>query len=253
MKSSTIDEKIKYTLCVIFYLLLWQIVSMWIGEEILLVSPIKVLIRLSELVFELEFWENIAFTCFRILSGFALALLSSCITSILSYRFNSFRIMMKPLVSAIKATPVASIVIVVLIWVSSRNLSIVISFMMAFPILYSALLSGFDNVDKKLIEMSDIFSFSFIKKLKYIYLPSIINSFITSLTTAIGLAWKSGVAAEVIGLPDGSLGERLYEAKTFLMSQDIFAVTLTVIAISIIIEKLISLVVKTLATRSHLI
>ena len=218
MKSSTIDEKIKYTLCVIFYLLLWQIVSMWIGEEILLVSPIKVLIRLSELVFELEFWENIAFTCFRILSGFALALLSSCITSILSYRFNSFRIIM-----------------------------------MAFPILYSALLSGFDNIDEKLIEMGDIFSFSFIKKLKYIYLPSIINSFITSLTTAIGLAWKSGVAAEVIGLPDGSLGERLYEAKTFLMSQDIFAVTLTVIAISIIIEKAISLIVKTLATRSHLI
>ena len=253
MKSSTIDDKIKYSLCVIFYLLLWQLVSMWIGEEILLVSPIKVLFRLSELILEKEFWENITFTCIRILSGFFIALAFACILSVLAYSFNSFRIMMKPLVSAIKATPVASIVIVVLIWVSSKNLSIVISFMMAFPILYSSLLSGFDNVDKNLIEMADIFSFSFIKRFKYIYLPSVINSFISSLTTAIGLAWKSGVAAEVIGLPDGSLGERLYEAKTFLMSADIFAITLTVIVVSILIEKAITLFVKAIATRSHFI
>ncbi|MDD5973745.1 MAG: ABC transporter permease subunit [Spirochaetales bacterium] len=253
MKSSTIDDKIKYSLCVIFYLLIWQIISMWIGEEILLVSPVKVLIRLSQLILEKEFWKNITFTCLRILSGFFIALAFACILSVLSHNFNSFRIMMKPLVSAIKATPVASIVIVVLIWVSSKNLSIVISFMMAFPILYSSLLSGFDNVDNTLIEMANVFSFTFLKKFKYIYLPSVINSFITSLTTAIGLAWKSGVAAEVIGLPDGSLGERLYEAKTFLMSADIFAITLTVIVVSILIEKAITLFVKAIATRSHLI
>ena len=216
-------------------------------------TPIKVIVRLSELIFEKEFWQNICFTCIRILSGFLLALISASITSVLSYRFNTFRILMMPLVSAIKATPVASIVIVVLIWVSSRNLSIVISFMMAFPILYCALLSGFDNVDNALIEMADIFSFSFFKRFKYIYLPSVINSFISSLTTSIGLAWKSGVAAEVIGLPDGSLGERLYEAKTFLMSADIFAITLTVIVISIIIEKVLSISVRVIATRSHLI
>ena len=252
MKSST-TNKIKYTISVFIYLFIWQIVAMWIGEEILLVSPIKVILRLKELFFEREYWENIIFTCIRILSGFFLALLVSIITSILSYLFNSFRIMMKPIVSAIKATPVASIVIVVLIWVSSKNLSIVISFMMAFPILYSALLAGFDNVDNSLIEMAEVFSFSQFKRLKYIYLPSVLPTFITSLTTAIGLAWKSGVAAEVIGLPDGSLGERLYEAKTFLMSADIFAITLTVIVVSILIEKAITLFVKAIATRSHFI
>lgn len=252
MKSSTTD-KVKYTLSVFLYLIIWQMVAMWIGEEILLVSPIKVILRLKELFFEREYWENIIFTCIRILSGFFLALLVSIITSILSYLFNSFRIMMKPIVSAIKATPVASIVIVVLIWVSSKNLSIVISFMMAFPILYSALLAGFDNVDNSLIEMAEVFSFSQFKRLKYIYLPSVLPTFITSLTTAIGLAWKSGVAAEVIGLPDGSLGERLYEAKTFLLTADIFAVTLTVIVISIVIEKVISKAIKAFAIRGHLI
>lgn len=252
MKSSTTD-KVKYTLSVFLYLIIWQIVAMWIGEEILLVSPIKVILRLKELFFEREYWENIIFTCIRILSGFFLALLVSIITSILSYLFNSFRIMMKPIVSAIKATPVASIVIVVLIWVSSKNLSIVISFMMAFPILYSALLAGFDNVDNSLIEMAEVFSFSQFKRLKYIYLPSVLPTFITSLTTAIGLAWKSGVAAEVIGLPDGSLGERLYEAKTYLLTADIFAVTLTVIVISIVIEKIISKAIKAFAIRGHLI
>ena len=252
MKSSTTD-KIKYTISVFIYLLIWQIVAMWIGEEILLVSPIKVILRLKELIFEKEYWENIIFTCFRILSGFFLALIAAIIISILSYLYNSFRIMMKPLVSAIKATPVASIVIVVLIWVSSKNLSIVISFMMALPILYSTFLSGFDNVDNSLIEMAKVFSFSHFKRLQFIYLPSILPTFITSLTTAIGLAWKSGVAAEVIGLPDGSLGERLYEAKTFLLTADIFAVTLTVIVISIIIEKVISKAIRAFAVRSHLI
>ena len=73
MKSSTTD-KVKYTLSVFLYLIIWQMVAMWIGEEILLVSPIKVILRLKELFFEREYWENIIFTCIRILSGFFLAL-----------------------------------------------------------------------------------------------------------------------------------------------------------------------------------
>ena len=193
----------------------------------------------------------IMFSAVRILSGFGLGVGLAILFSVLSNRYECIRILLKPLVSFLKATPVASIVIVVLIWVSSKTLSVAVSFMMVFPIMYSSLLTGFDSVDGKLLEMCTVFRLSFSKRVRAVYLPAVLPQFISSSVTAMGLAWKSGVAAEVIGLPDGSLGERLYEAKTYLASADVFALTVTIIAVSVAFEKLFSYLVKKLAVRYH--
>ena len=56
---------------------------------------------------------------------------------------------------------------------------------------------------------------------------------------ACGLCWKSGVAAEVIGLPSGSIGERLYDAKIYLNTGEVLAWTLVIVLISLACEKLI--------------
>ena len=247
VKTSTTERRIVNVLAIAFWLLVWQLLAMAVGEEILLVSPVKVVVRLTELLGEREYYKAISFSAVRILSGFGLGVSLALVFAVLSSRFDNVRILMKPLIAFLKATPVASIVI----WVSSRTLSVAVSFMMVFPIMYSSLLSGFDSVDGKLIEMCRVFRLSFAKRIRAVYLPAVLPQFISSSVTSLGLAWKSGVAAEVIGLPDGSLGERLYEAKTYLASADVFALTVTIIAVSVLFERLFSFLVRKLAVRYH--
>ena len=57
-------------------------------------------------------------------------------------------------------------------------------------------------------------------------------------SVALGICWKSGVAAEVIGLPDGSIGDALYRAKITLSTGELFAWTFVIILLSAGFEKL---------------
>jgi len=236
-------------LAVLFYLLVWEVVALVIGQEILLVSPMKVLLRLFELIREKSFWTSLGFSSLRIALGFFTALVAALVFAILSARFPVVRTLLYPLVSAIKATPVASIVILILIWISSRNLSVVISFLMVFPVLYGNILEGILNTDKELLEMAHVFRLPLKKRLKGIYFPSVLPYFRSACNVALGLCWKSGVAAEVIGLPVGSIGEKLYEAKVFFATADIFAWTVTIICLSVGFEKLIGCLLRWVTER----
>ena len=156
----------------------------------------------------------------------------------LSARFRRVEELLAPALLAIKSIPVASFIILVLVWVPSRNLSVVISFLMVAPIVYQNVLGGISNMDHKLTEMADVFQVPFARRLRYLYLPQVAPFFRSACAVGLGLCWKSGVAAEVIGLPDGSIGERLYEAKVYLDTPDLFAWTLVIVLVSIAFEKL---------------
>ena len=148
-----------------------------------------------------------------------------------------------------KATPVASIVILVLIWVSSRNLSLVISFMMVFPVMHTSLYEGIINVDPRLLEMADVYGVGTMKRIRYIYLPQIASYFESGITISLGLCFKSGIAAEVIAIPDGSIGEKLYEAKLYLATADLFAWTVAIIILAKVFEKVLLFIVRKALTR----
>ena len=85
---------------------------------------------------------------------------------------------------------------------------------------------------------------SYGQRLLYVYLPQIKPYLLSACSIGLGLSWKAGIAAEVIGIPDGSIGERLYEAKVYLSSADLFAWTVVVILISVLFEKLVMLLLK---------
>ena len=135
--------------------------------------------------------------------------------------------------------PVASFVILALVWVRARYLSVFISFLMALPIFYSQVGLGLESVDVKLLEMADVFEVGFMRRLKYLYMPAVKQPLLSACRLACGLCWKSGVAAEVIGLPPGSIGERLYDAKIYLNTGEVLAWTLVIVLISLACEKLI--------------
>ncbi len=243
MKNNTKFEKI---LSVATALLLWQLVAVIISEEVLLVSPVKVFIRLSELIFEKSFWSAILFSFIRITSGFFIAIIIGTLLAIIAYRFKIAEVFLWPYISIIKSTPVASFIILCLIWLSSSTLPIFISTIIVIPIVYTNMLAGFKSTDKKILEMAEIFNLSFKKKLLFIYLPKIKPHFISACTVSIGLAWKSGIAAEIIGIPSGSMGEMLYNAKLYLATADLFSWTVAIIVISILFEKLVLLIINKL-------
>ena len=171
MRTSTTNanEIKKHRLCykilaAAVWILVWQLASMWLKQEILLASPVSVIRRLGQLIVTADFWRSIGFSFGRIVLGFTLALVLGTLLAALSYGFSAVEILMDPLITVIKATPVASFIILCLIWIPSRNLSVFISFLMVFPVVYTNLLEGLRQTDKQLLEMADSFGAGLGKK-----------------------------------------------------------------------------------------
>lgn len=237
MVSTTPRTRIIKAGAIAFWLAVWEIASLLIGEELFLPPPISVLEALVASAVDLSFWSAVLFTIERIILGFIISLSSAVILAFLSYRWRILGILLEPIVKVVRATPVASIVILILVWVRSRNLSVVISFMMVFPVVYQNVLKGLCDTDRNLIEMADAYRIRTLKRIRYIYLPYLVPYLESAISISLGLAWKSGIAAEVIGLPDGSIGERVYEAKIYLSMPDLFASTVTVIILAFVFER----------------
>jgi NitT/TauT family transport system permease protein len=115
---------------------------------------------------------------------------------------------------------------------------------MVLPIIYTNVLEGLKNTDKKLLEAAAVYKMPWAKRFKYIHLPALRPHIISACSLALGLAWKSGIAAEIIGIPEGSVGEMFYYAKAYLNSLDLFAWTLTVVAVSVVFEKAFTMLIK---------
>ena len=229
---------------VIVALLIWQIAAFLINQLILLVSPVEVAAELLYQVVRADFWLTVWFSLRRIFLGFFIALAAGVLLAALSYRFNVFKVMIRPYISVVKSAPVASIIILILIFLSSRNLSVFVSFLIVLPVVYANTLEGLVHSDKKLVEMADVFHAGMFKRIRFIYVPQLRPYLISACTAAIGMSWKAGTAAEVIGIPKGSIGERLYEAKIYLSSRELFAWTAVIIALSLIVEKIVILLIR---------
>lgn len=231
------DKKIKIW-AVLIWLFVWEITARAIGQEILLVSPVTVIGKLFGMAEERDFWSSVLFTVCRIASGFLTAFFTGVVLAWIGSFHPFIKELAAPLMAAIKAAPVASFIILILIWVPSRNLSFIISFLIALPVIYTNVLYGIENTNQDLLEMADVFKVPLGKRIWYIYLSETMPYLRAACSISLGLCWKAGVAAEVIGIPAGSIGERLYEAKIYLQTPDLFAWTLTIILFSIGFEKI---------------
>ena len=223
---------------VLVWLLIWQLGAMAMDQQILLVSPIAVLMRLGTLAVEPSFWKAVGFSLLRITGGFFLGAAVGTVLAALSARLRRVEELLAPLLLAIKSIPVASFIILSLILFSSRNLSVLISFLMVLPVLYTGTLSGIRAMDKQMLEMAQVFQIPAPRRVRYVYLPQVLPYFRAACASALGLCWKSGIAAEVIGMPTGSIGERLQQAKIYLDTPDLFAWTLVIVLVSLAFERL---------------
>lgn len=214
-------------------LIVWQLAAALLDNELLLVGPAAVAGRLLELMATREFWQAVGFTFSRISLGFLLAFCLALLLAALGARFPVVRVLIQPYMAAVKAVPVASFIVIALLWLSGRRLSVFISFLMVLPVLYANFLQGLREADGKLLEMARVFRMSLWNRIRGIYLPALEPYCLSGCRSALGLCWKAGVAAEVIGVCGGSVGGMLYDAKVYLEIRDLFAWTLAIVLLSL--------------------
>lgn len=232
------------------WLLLWQLASMAVGLPLLLPSPLAVLLRLGQLCTGADFWLTVSSSLLRILLGFLLGVLFGTALAGLCWRFRLVDALARPLLGVLKSTPVASFIILALVWVKTTWLATVISFIMVLPLIYANVREGIDSADRQLLEMAQVFRLSRRKVFRYCYLPAILPFFLSAISSALGFAWKSGIAAEVLGRPARAIGSQIYDSKIYLETPDLFAWTLVVILLSVLLERLAVRFVRWAGKRS---
>ena len=196
------------------------------------------------------FWRAIGWSALRIIGGFLLSCCAASLLAIPASRFQWVRELLSPLVAAVKAVPVVSFIILALVWLDGRDLSLFISALMVFPPVYLNVLAGIDSADRQLLEMAAVFRVPFRRQLRGIWLTQVLPYFRAACSLALGLCWKAGAAAEVIGLPGGTIGERLYTAKVYFQTPDLFAWTAVIVAVSVVFEKVFLALIDALVRKA---
>ena len=143
-------------LAVAFWLAVWQAAAMAIGQEVFLVSPVQALRTLVQLLPRADFWQRVCFSSGRILLGFLLGAVVSVALAICAARWSAADALLAPVMQLVKATPVASFIILALVWVRGSALSVLISLLMVLPVLYGAVRTGIAGADVQLLEMAAV-------------------------------------------------------------------------------------------------
>lgn len=236
---------------IMFWLLVWQILAEKIDSKIFLPTPSdtwKALVLLSKRAL---FWETILGSFIRIVKGFLYAVVCGVVLAVFSAFLKGVRLLLAPLMKLLKAIPVASFIILVLLWVDSENLSVLISFITVLPVIYINVLQAFEQVDKNMLEMAKVFRMPFSRKLRFLYIPCILPGFTAACKIGLGFCFKSGIAAEVIGLPAKSIGGELYKSKLYLMTDELFAWTIVIILLSVFFEGICIYILNKLSSVSN--
>ena len=241
-KNSPIDKKTTSTRAIarcvpaIFWLAIWQAASMLDGSGVLLCGPLDALLALCRLVCSRAFWGSICFSALRIIAGVVGGYLIAGILAAASWHAGGVRAGLQPVLLAIKSTPVACIVVILLIWTGAANVSIITVLLLVVPAIYFAVCTGLDNMDAGQRDLFEVFGAGRRARFFALIWPTVLPYLQAASSTVLGMSWKAGIAAELIGVPTGSIGERIYQAKLLLETPDLFAWTFCVICLSWLFE-----------------
>lgn len=228
----------------VFWLCVWHLTANAVGNALLLPGPGDALRSFFTLAGHAAFWESVGTTLLRVITGYAGAILIGCLLAFLCHFCAPAELLLSPVRSIIRATPVASFIILLWLWLSKGTVSAFISFLMVVPIIWSNVQEGLKQTDPRMLEMARAYRFTGLQTLRELYLPAIKAPFTAACATGLGFAWKSGISAEVIARPLRAIGTGIADAKVYLETGELFAWTLTVILISMLLEKALMRVIR---------
>lgn len=237
-------KKGKIYASIFIWLLIWQLCSHAVANPFLMAGPFETARALLVMIVTPEFRHASLASFFRIFGGFLAGSTFSILCAAAAYRSKGLRIFLSPFVACVKAVPVASFIILILIWAGNRYVAFWVSAIICFPVLYLNTLNGLMGTDCKLLETANLFHFRVGDRIKALYLPQLRPFLKSGFSIACGMSFKAGIAAEVIGQPLMSIGNAIYCSKIYLETADIFAWTATVVFLSRMAEKMVDFVVN---------
>lgn len=240
----------RLALPLVFWLAVWALAARLaaaesvLGGELLLPAPRTVLSALLTLAGTAAFWQTALLSLARMALGLVLGCALGALLAVLTARSRGWDALFSPAVKVVRAAPVASFILLVLLWVERGWVSVVIAALMVLPVLWASVRQGIEGTDPKLLELARCYGFDRWKTLRLVWLPSIKPAFTAGLATAMGLAWKAGVAAEVLCQPKRAIGTEIYRSKWTLDTPGLFAWTLVVVLLSLAMESLVKRLLK---------
>lgn len=222
-----------------FWLAVWVLVAALVAQPLILPGPGAVALALLRLVCDGGTWAILAGSGARILGGLALAAVCGGVLAGASVRSRTFARLVAPALSFVKATPVACVVVLLLIWLGSARVSIAAVFLMALPGVYFSLVEGLAQVDKPLEQMLRLHGVRGWRLFCAHTWREVLPFVLSCAKAVIGMSWKAGVAAELIGMATGTVGERIYQAKLLIETADLLAWTVLVVAASWACERVL--------------
>ena len=219
-----------------FWLLIWELFSRRLSNPVLLPAPSAVLRTLVKMLTLPETRSACLGSAFNIGGGFFLALFLGLALGILLSRSELLDALVSVPLKLAKTVPVACFVILLLVWLGSRRIGMAVSFLIVLPVIYENVRAGVSRIPEEENELSRMFRLSFRKRLRYIMLSNLYGYLTAGLKIALGLCWKAGVAAEVIGLSAGTIGRSLYDSKLYLDMPALFSWTILLVGCSIVFE-----------------
>lgn len=243
MKIS-ITKETRKLIILIFWVLIWELCSLFINEPMLLPSPIEVLKVLILLIGKPYFWKSIFSSVFRVISGLILSIGIGVLAGVFSGINKFIEELLEPLIICIKSTPIMSIIILALVWFKSSYVSIFTTILICFPIIYTNVLQGIKSIDIQLVQMANVYKVKTKYIIKDIYLPSISPYVISGILMCLGLGWKVSVTSEVLSTPKYSIGLNLLNTKSTLETAELFAWTIVVVLLSFIFEFIFKIYIK---------
>ena len=222
----------------IFWTAVWYLASLAMDNPLLLPNPVQVLRCLGAMMMTAAFWQTAAVTMLRILLGVAWAVGLGTVLAVLTARSRLLHSLIAPAMTAMQATPVACFTILVLIWVNRDYVPALICGMMGLPIVWNNVSGGIRATDPQLLEMAKVYRLPKLHTLRRIWVPSVLPFFRMACSSALGLGWKAGIAAEVLTVPKRSIGRMISESKLYVLTEELFAWTLAIIVFSLLLQKL---------------
>ena len=239
----------KRMLVLAFWLGVWALLARLVAKELLLPGPGRVLRRLFSLMGTADFWRITAVSLARILCGTLAAIGAGVVLAAATSRFRFLDATLSPLLTAVQSVPVASFILLALIWIGRDILPSVIVFLMVLPLVWANVAAGIAQTDPQLLELARVYRFPSWRVIRRVYVPETAPYFLAACRTSFGVAWKSGVAAEVLTVPVNSIGRMLFESKLYLETVDLFAWTVVVVLCSLSIEKLLTIAISRIHRR----
>ena len=229
---------LKNLLATLFWVAAWHILALSVDNSLLLPAPVQVLRRMEEMMLTASFWQITAASIGRILLGLVSALILGVLLAVLTTASSAAEALVKPIMTVIQATPVASFAILVLIWLDRDYVPALICGMMVLPVVWSNVCAGIRETDAQLLELAKVYRLPRLRVLRRIYVPSVRPYFRAACSSGLGLGWKAGIAAEVLTVPKNSIGRMISESKLYLLTEDLFAWTLAVVLLSLLLQKI---------------